>query len=42
MAVPETQLITYIKLAITRLDYPINFNVSVIKQGIRPKQNGYL
>ena len=43
MLVPvhELQLLTYMKLANIKLGYLINFNVSLIKQGIKRKINGY-
>ncbi len=41
LPVHEVQLLTYMKLADIKLGYLINFNVSLIKQGIRRKINGY-
>ena len=37
----EVQLLTYLKLADKKLGYLINFNVSLIKDGIKRKINGY-
>ena len=42
MPVHEVQLLTYMKLADLKLGYLINFNVSIIKLGIKRKINGYL
>lgn len=39
--VHEVQTLTYMKLADMRLGYLINFNVPLIKQGIKRKINGY-
>ena len=41
MPVHEVQLLTYMKLANIKLGYLINFNVPLIKQGIKRKINGY-
>lgn len=41
LPVHEVQLLTYMKLAEIKLGYLINFNVSLIKQGIKRKINGY-
>jgi GxxExxY protein len=41
MPVHEVQLLTYMKLAGIKLGYLINFNVPLIKQGIKRKINGY-
>lgn len=41
LPVHEVQLLTYMKLANIKLGYLINFNVSLIKQGIKRKINGY-
>ncbi len=41
MPVHEVQLLTYMKLSKIKLGYLINFNVPLIKQGIRRKINGY-
>lgn len=40
--VHEVQTLTYMKLADIYLGYLINFNVPLIKQGIKRKINGYL
>ena len=37
----EVQLLTYLKLADKKLGFLINFNVSLIKDGIKRKINGY-
>jgi GxxExxY protein len=37
----EVQLVTYLKLSGLKLGYLINFNVPLIKVGIRRKINGY-
>lgn len=42
LPVHEVQLVTYLKLADKKLGFLINFNVSLIKIGIRRKINGYL
>lgn len=42
MPVHEVQTLTYMKLADFYLGYLINFNVPLIKQGIKRKINGYL
>lgn len=42
LPVHEVQLLTYMKLADKKLGYLINFNVPLIKDGIRRKINGYL
>jgi GxxExxY protein len=41
MPVHEVQLLTYMKLADVKLGYLINFNVLLIKNGIKRKVNGY-
>jgi len=41
MPVHEVQLLTYMKLANIKLGYLLNFNVPLIKQGIKRKINGY-
>ncbi len=41
LPVHEVQLLTYMKLADIKLGYLINFNVSLIKNGIKRKINGY-
>jgi GxxExxY protein len=41
LPVHEVQLVTYLKLADLKLGYLINFNVSLIKYGIKRKINGY-
>ncbi len=41
LPVHEVQTLTYMKLADIRLGYLINFNVPLIKQGIKRKINGY-
>lgn len=41
MPVQEVQLLTYMKLADVKLGYLINFNVLLIKNGIKRKVNGY-
>jgi GxxExxY protein len=42
LPVHEAQLLTYLKLSDRRLGLLINFNVSVLKEGIRRKINGNL
>lgn len=42
LPVHEAQLVTYLKLADKRLGLLINFNVSLLKDGIRRKINGNL
>jgi GxxExxY protein len=42
MPVHEVQTLTYMKLADIYLGYLINFNVPLIKQGIKRKINGFL
>jgi len=42
MPVHEVQTLTYMKLADIYLGFLINFNVPLIKQGIKRKINGYL
>lgn len=42
LPVHEVQLLTYLRLADKRLGLLINFNVPVLKEGIRRKINGYL
>lgn len=39
--VDEVQLVTYLKLTDMRLGYLINFNVALLKEGIRRKVNNY-
>ena len=41
LPVHEVQLLTYMKLADIKLGYLINFNVPLIKQGIKRKVNSY-
>jgi len=41
MPIHEVQLVTYLKLADKRLGFLINFNVSLIKNGIHRKVNDY-
>lgn len=41
LPVHEIQTLTYMKLADMRLGFLINFNVPLIKQGIKRKINGY-
>jgi GxxExxY protein len=41
LPVHEVQLVTYMKLADIRLGFLINFNVPLIKQGIKRKVNNY-
>jgi GxxExxY protein len=41
LPVHEVQLVTYMKLADIKLGYLINFNVPLIKQGIKRKVNQY-
>ncbi|MEZ4885738.1 MAG: GxxExxY protein [Chitinophagales bacterium] len=41
-AVHEVQLLTYLKLADKKLGLLLNFNVAVMKEGIKRKVNGYL
>ena len=41
LPIHEEQLLTYLKLANKRLGLLINFNVELLKQGIRRKINGY-
>ncbi|MEI8272083.1 MAG: GxxExxY protein [Paludibacter sp.] len=41
LPVHEVQLLTYMKLADKKLGYLINFNVPLIKDGIKRKINGY-
>jgi len=41
LPVHEVQLLTYMKLADKKLGYLINFNVPMIKEGIKRKINGY-
>jgi len=42
LPVHEVQLLTYLRLADKKLGLLINFNVSVLKEGIRRRINGYL
>jgi GxxExxY protein len=42
LPVHEVQLVTYLKLADKKLGFLINFNVPLIKEGIKRKINGYL
>ncbi|PKQ62551.1 GxxExxY protein [Labilibaculum filiforme] len=41
LPVHEVQLVTYLKLADKKLGFLINFNVPLIKQGIKRKVNQY-
>ncbi len=41
LPVHEVQLVTYMKLADIKLGYLVNFNVPLIKQGIKRKVNKY-
>ncbi len=41
MPVHEVQLLTYLKLADKKLGYLINFNVPLLKEGLKRKINGY-
>jgi len=41
MLVHEVQVVTYLKLANKKLGFLINFNVPLIKEGIKRKINGY-
>lgn len=41
LPVHEVQLVTYLKLADKKLGLLINFNVPVLKEGIRRRINGY-
>lgn len=41
LPVHKVQLVTYMKLAGMKLGYLINFNVPLIKQGIKRKVNNY-
>ncbi|WP_421917918.1 GxxExxY protein [Marinifilum sp.] len=41
LPVHEVQLVTYMKLADIRLGFLINFNVPLLKQGIKRKVNNY-
>ena len=42
LPVHEVQLVTYLKLADKRLGLLINFNVTLLKNGIRRKVNNYI
>lgn len=42
LPVHEAQLVTYLKLADKKIGLLINFNVPVLKDGIRRRINGYL
>ncbi len=42
LPVHEVQLLTYMRLANKKLGLLINFNVPVLKEGIRRKINGYI
>lgn len=42
LPVHEVQLVTYLKLADKKIGLLINFNVPVLKEGIRRKINGYI
>lgn len=42
LPVHEVQLVTYLKLADKRLGLLINFNVPVLKDGIRRKVNNFI
>lgn len=39
--VDEAQLVSYMKLADKRLGYLLNFNVALLKEGIKRKVNNY-
>ena len=39
--VDEAQLVSYMKLADKRLGYLLNFNVALLKEGIKRKDNNY-
>jgi GxxExxY protein len=41
LPVHEVQMVTYLKLADKKLGYLINFNVPLLKEGIKRKINGY-
>ena len=41
LPVHEVQLLTYLKLADKKLGFLINFNVPLIREGIKRKINGY-
>jgi len=41
LPVHEAQLISYLKLADKKLGFLINFNVTLIKEGIKRRINGY-
>jgi GxxExxY protein len=41
LPIHEAQLLNYLKLTNTRLGFLINFNVELIKNGIRRRKNGY-
>ena len=40
-SVDEAQLVSYMKLADKHLGYLLNFNVALLKDGIRRKENKY-
>ena len=42
LPVHEVQLLTYMKLANKKLGFLLNFNVPLMKDGIKRKINGYL
>ena len=42
LPVHEVQLLTYLRLANKKLELLINFNVPVLKDGIRRRINGYI
>jgi GxxExxY protein len=42
LPIHEAQLVTYLKLSGKKLGLPINFNVPLLKEGIRRKINGNL
>ncbi len=42
LAIHEAQLVTYLKLANKKLGLLINFNVVLLKNGIKRKINGYI
>lgn len=42
LPVHEVQLLTYLRLADKKLGLLINFNVPVLKEGVKRKINGYL
>ena len=42
LPVHEVQLVTYLKLTNKKLGYLLNFNVPMMKQGIKRRINGYI